>query len=70
MHCYRMLATGSFVISRKIVNTAIGWDVTDALANFEPPVFQSAVCQRVAFAESAAYGSAAKEIQQLTSELT
>lgn len=69
----------AFVINRKIVNTAIGRDVAEALADFEPPVLSSAICQRVAFAESAAQGStvlemdpagsAAQEIQQLTREL-
>jgi chromosome partitioning protein len=69
----------AFVINRRIVNTAIGRDVTDALADFDPPVFASAVCQRVAFAESAAQGrtvlelepesTASSEISLLTSEL-
>jgi chromosome partitioning protein len=69
----------AFVINRRIVNTAIGRDVTDTLANFDPPVFASAICQRVAFAESATQGktvlevepesTAASEIKLLTSEL-
>lgn len=52
----------AFVINRKIVNTAIGRDVKEALANYEPPVLDSCVCQRVAFAESAATGSTVLEI--------
>jgi chromosome partitioning protein len=54
-------------------------ELTDALARFDPPVFASAVCQHVAFPESAAQGStvlelkqestAAMEIKLLTSEL-
>jgi chromosome partitioning protein len=47
---------GVFVISRKIVNTAIGRDVRDALANYTLPVLDTAIGQRVAFAESAAQG--------------
>src|SRR5207245_4076722 len=47
---------GVFVISRKIVNTAIGRDVREALANYALPVLEAAICQRVAFAESAAQG--------------
>ena len=68
-----------FVINRKIVNTAIGRDVVEALAGYDVPVLRSQVCQRVAFAESAASGStvmeqgsntqAAKEITALVDEL-
>ena len=69
----------AFVINRKIVNTAIGRDVRDALADYEIPVLKSAVCQRVAFAESAATGRtvlesapnsrAGQEIQSLAREI-
>jgi chromosome partitioning protein len=69
----------AFVINRKIVNTAIGRDVVEALAGYELPVFAAAVCQRVAFAESAARGStviedspegpAAAEIEAVVNEL-
>jgi chromosome partitioning protein len=69
----------AFVINRKIANTAIGRDVADALAVYPIPVLKSSVCQRVAFAESAAQGltvmdvepngSAAKEIEALVNEL-
>jgi chromosome partitioning protein len=52
----------SFVINRKIVNTAIGRDVTGALAGYPVPVFQAAICQRVAFAESAAQGLVVMEL--------
>ncbi|MBD6621056.1 AAA family ATPase [Komarekiella sp. 'clone 1'] len=68
-----------FVINRKIVNTAIGRDVTEALANYGTPVLRSHICQRVAFAETAATGqtvfengrneSAIKEINALVNEL-
>jgi len=46
----------AFLINRKIVNTAIGRDVTEALSDYPTPVLKTAVCQRVAFAESAAQG--------------
>lgn len=52
----------AFVINRKITNTAIGRDVSQALAEFELPVLKAAVSQRVIFAESAAQGSTALEI--------
>jgi chromosome partitioning protein len=68
-----------FVINRKIVNTAIGRDVTEALSGYGLPVLRSQICQRVSFAESAASGQtvletdpngqAAQEIQGLVNEL-
>ena len=51
----------AFLVNRKIVNTAIGRDVVSALAAYQLPVFAAAVCQRVAFAESAARGSTVLE---------
>jgi len=69
----------AFVINRKISNTAIGRDVGEALGGYSLPVLKASICQRVAFAESAAQGltvmdvepngSAAKEIEKLTREL-
>jgi chromosome partitioning protein len=68
----------AFLINRKIVNTAIGRDVIDALSDYPTRVLKAAVCQRVAFAESAAQGltvfensssSAAQEIMQLCDEV-
>lgn len=68
-----------FVINRKIVNTAIGRDVVEALEQYPFPVLKSAISQRVVFAESAATGntvlevdkngSAAKEVKALVNEL-
>jgi chromosome partitioning protein len=68
----------AFVVNRKITNTALGRDVLIALENYPFPVLKTAVCQRVAFAESAALGAsvletepsgpAAKEIESLTRE--
>lgn len=70
----------AFAINRKIVNTAIGRDVTAALAAYPSvPVLAAAVHQRVAFAESAGSGRsvfqtdptgiAAQEIKNLTREI-
>ena len=69
----------AFVINRKIVNTAIGRDVADALGDYAYPVLASTISQRVSFAESAAQGStvleldpkssAAKEIDALVDEV-
>lgn len=51
----------AFVINRKIVNTALGRDVADALADYAIPVLKSAICQRVSLAESAAQGQTVYE---------
>lgn len=59
---YKEIQKSAFVINRKIVNTAIGRDVADALAGYQRPVLSAAVCQRVAFAESAAQGSTVLEL--------
>lgn len=76
---YRENIKSVFVINRKIVNTAIGRDVTEALAGYAIPVLKTHVGQRVAFAESAANGGtvleqdpanlASQEIRALTDEL-
>jgi chromosome partitioning protein len=76
---YKEKLIAAFVVNRKIVGTAIGRDVTGALADYALPVLASSVGQRVAFAESAATGStvletdpksaAAQEINALTDEL-
>jgi chromosome partitioning protein len=68
-----------FVINRKIANTAIGRDVAEALASYKLPVLKAQICQRVAFAESAATGktvletdrkgAATKEIKALVKEI-
>jgi chromosome partitioning protein len=69
----------AFVINRRIVNTAIGRDVAQALADYPYPVLAATISQRVAFAESAAQGgtvlelepkgSAAQEMDALTEEI-
>jgi chromosome partitioning protein len=76
---YKPNLRSAFVINRKIVNTALGRDVTEALAEYPIPVLNSAICQRVALAESAAQGQtvlealptqvAAQEIEALVHEL-
>lgn len=68
-----------FVINRKIVNTAIGRDIGDALSTYNIPALASQICQRVAFAESAAQGqtvletepkgAAAAEVRALAQEI-
>ena len=54
-----------FVINRKIVNAAIGRDVAGALADFNIPVSDHALHQRVVYAESAARGLGVIEAEPL-----
>ncbi len=52
-----------FVVNRKIAKTAIGRDVTAALAEFEDiPVLGAALTQRVIYAESAGQGLSVFEV--------
>jgi chromosome partitioning protein len=69
----------AFLINRKIVNTAIGRDVADALSEYPIPVLPTAISQRVPFAESATQGLtvyeldpemlASQEMNQLADEI-
>lgn len=68
----------AFVINRKIAKTAIGREVTEALADYPIPVLKTAIGQRVAFAESSAgytvmesapSGAAASEIKSLAKDV-
>jgi chromosome partitioning protein len=66
-------------INRKIVNTAIGRDVREALASLDVPILTADVAQRVGFAEAVAGGktvldtdpdgTAAREVISLVREL-
>lgn len=58
---FKPSSRATFVINRKIANSAIGRDVRDALANFDVPTCATAIAQRVVFAEAAASGRAAFE---------
>jgi chromosome partitioning protein len=61
-----------FVINRKIANTAIGRDVTEALSGYGVPVLRSQICQRVSgqtVMEIDPNGQAAQEINVLVNEL-
>lgn len=76
---YKPALKAAFTINRKIVNTALGRDVVDALSEYPIPVLSTSVCQRVALAESAARGLtvfdadpnglAAKEVLSLVEEM-
>ena len=49
---YKPTLQKAFVINRKIVNTAIGRDVAQALSDYPIPVLKAAICQRVPFVET------------------
>jgi chromosome partitioning protein len=53
----------AFVISRKIVNTAIGRDVIEALSEYPLPVLKAQISQRVSFAETAGHGQTTLEVE-------
>lgn len=59
---YKPTLKAAFAINRKIVNTALGRDVVDALAEYAVPVLRTAVCQRIVLAESAAAGQTVMEM--------
>ena len=76
---YKEALKSVFAINREIVHTAIGRDVSAALAESQVPVLSSHIVQRVAFAESLAHGQtvfetkvdakAVAEIEALGAEL-
>lgn len=59
---YKDSLKAAFVVNRKIVNTAIGRDVGEALAGYPVPALAASVTQRVVFAEAVARGQAVHEI--------
>ena len=76
---YKPALSSAFAINRKIVNTALGRDVREALATYKMPALDASISQRIAFAESAAQGlavfeaepdgPAAREIEALREEI-
>lgn len=60
---YKENLNSAFVINRKITNTAIGRDVLEALSSFDIPTLQATISQRVIFAEAAAEGQTALEVE-------
>lgn len=60
---YREDLKAVFAINRKIVHTALGRNVAEALAEYDLPILKSALSQRVAFSESAGAGLAVLEYE-------
>lgn len=61
---YKENLKATFVVNRKIANTAIGRDVGEALAAYSVPALDVGVTQRVVFAEAAAQGKSVHEIEK------
>ena len=68
----------AFIINRKIVNTAIGKDIQEALSEYDIPTLKTTIGQRVVFAESSAgysvielegSSTASKEVAALAKEV-
>jgi chromosome partitioning protein len=76
---YKPTLHSVFAVNRKIVNTALGRDVREALATYNVSALNASVGQRIIFAESAAQGlavfeaepdgPAAREIEALREEV-
>jgi chromosome partitioning protein len=58
---YTEILKSAFVVNRKIVGTAMGRDVTQALSAYDMPVLESQIAQRIAFAEALASGQTVQE---------
>ncbi|KEC54024.1 ParA family partition ATPase [Bartonella koehlerae] len=61
---YKENLKSSFVINRKIVNTAIGRDVGEALGVYPMHLLSANVAQRVIFAEATTQGKAVYEVDK------
>lgn len=61
---YKENLQSAFVINRKIVNTAIGRDVSEALGVYPIDVLSASIAQRVIFAEAVAQGKAVYEVDK------
>jgi len=59
---YKPNLIAAFAVSRRIVGTAIGRDVGEALAQYGLPVLEGSISQRVQFAESLAEGLTIPEV--------
>ena len=57
----------AFVVTRKIPNSVLGREVTEALAEHEVPVFTTQIQQRICYAETAGEGLSVVEMKQTSS---
>jgi chromosome partitioning protein len=78
-HSFKETQKAVFVVSRKVGRSALGRDITDALAEFDLPILQAGTGQRIAYAETLTAGStviesqprslAAEEVRALLAEI-
>jgi chromosome partitioning protein len=78
-HAFKETQKSAFVVSRKISRSALGRDISEALAEFDMPILRAGTAQRVAYAdaltagstviESQPRGAAAEEIRALLAEI-
>jgi chromosome partitioning protein len=71
--------TAYLLVSRKVPNTVLGRQVREALAEYQQPILETEICQRIALAEAALTGKgitqyeprseAAREFETLTEEV-
>ncbi len=76
---YRPTIAAAFLVNRKISNTTIGREVKEVLGDYDIPILETTIHQRVSFAEALNSGNtvletspktlAAKEIYSLCSEI-
>jgi chromosome partitioning protein len=62
---YKPTLRAAFVISRRVGRTIIGREVASALEQFDLPVLNGAISQRIAFAESAINGQLVRELNRV-----
>jgi chromosome partitioning protein len=71
--------TTYLLVSRKVPNTVLGRQVREALTEYQQPILNTEICQRIALAEAALTGKgitqyeprseAAREFETLTEEV-
>jgi chromosome partitioning protein len=62
---YKPKLRAAFVISRRVGRTIIGREVATALEQFDLPILNGAISQRIAFAESAINGQLVRELNRV-----
>ena len=61
---YGAKVKAAFLVNRKIANTILGREVTEALAEHDLPVFKTQIQQRICYADSAGEGLSIIEMKQ------
>src|SRR4051812_11461001 len=61
---YKPDIRAAFIINRRISNTVVGRDVTEALAQYELPVFKTHIYQRVCYVDTAGTGQTVLDVKE------